>query len=500
MIMILIKKYRVIIVLAIVALIYIASRLYNIMSLPLFTDEGIYIRWSQIARDDAGWRFISLTDGKQPSFVWLTMTMMRLVEDPLLAGRLVSVVAGFASLVGMFFLGRELFRNTWVGVASSALYVIFPMALVYDRMALYDGLVGSFTIWSLYLEILLARRLGLDIALILGIVAGGGVLTKTSGFFSLYLLPFSLILFDFRKKERIACFIKWVFLAIIAVIMAYAYYSILRLSPFFHIINEKNSIFVYPVKDWLSHPFEFLQGNLLGQWDWIIKYVSWPVMVLIAGSFIVFRQYTREKLLLAIWFAIPFVALALFGKVLYPRFILFMILPLVPLAALSLVFLVNKIKKPLVVGILTFFLLLISIRTDYFILINFPRAPIPYQDLEQYINSWPAGGGLKEIIAFLSSEAKKGKIFVASEGTFGSLPTYAVEIYLGDNKNVDKSGIWPLPKDGIPKDLQEKSKAMPVYFIFNQTQNPPNGWPITFIARYQKGIGNSYMSLYQVNP
>ncbi|MBI1919098.1 glycosyltransferase family 39 protein [Candidatus Microgenomates bacterium] len=494
------KKYAIPIILLILIIFYFATRLYDIMGLPLFTDEAIYVRWSQIARYDANWRFISLTDGKQPSFVWLTMTMMKFVQDPLLAGRLVSVMAGFISLIGLFFLGREIFRSTWVGIASIALYIIFPMALVYDRMALYDGLVGTFTIWGLYLQILVIRYLRLDTALLLGMVTGGGVLTKTSAFFSIYLLPCSLLLFNFFVKKRLVNFLRWMGLAVLAVILTYGYYSILRLSPFLHIINEKNSIFVYSFRDWLGHPWEFFWGNLLGEWDWFIKYVSWPVIALIAGSFLVYRQYTREKLLLLVWFAVPFVALALFGRVLYPRFIFFMILPLLPLAALSFIFLATQLKKTLVVAILAFLLLLISFRTDYFILTDFARAPVPFQDLEQYINSWPAGGGLREIIAFLDKQAQKGKIYVASEGTFGSLPTYGVEIYLGDNKNVEKRGIWPLPKEGIEANLQEKAKTIPVYFIFNQTQVFPDKWPITFIARYQKGVGNSYMSLYQVNP
>src|SRR3989338_10643748 len=90
---------------------YFDTRLYNISSLPMFTDEAIYTRWSQIARYDANWRFISLTDGKQPSFVWADMIVMRFVNDPLLAGRLVSVLAVIVSLVGIYFLASEIFKN-----------------------------------------------------------------------------------------------------------------------------------------------------------------------------------------------------------------------------------------------------------------------------------------------------------------------------------------------------------------------------------------------------
>ncbi|MBI2195608.1 MAG: glycosyltransferase family 39 protein [Candidatus Levybacteria bacterium] len=236
-------KYKVEIIAALLLVpSYLFLRLYNIMSLPLFTDEAIYVRWSQIARFDASWRFISLTDGKQPSFVWLTMTIMRFVDDPLLAGRLVSVIAGLATMIGLYLLGRELFKNKWIGLVSSFLYLIFPMALVYDRMALYDSLVGMFMVWSLYLTVLLVRTVRPDVALILGMVIGGGVLTKTSAFFSVPLLFATYLIFDWRQKanERLP---KLVGLSLTAIIMAFAFYSILRLSPFYHIISDKPSVF-----------------------------------------------------------------------------------------------------------------------------------------------------------------------------------------------------------------------------------------------------------------
>lgn len=492
------KRYKVeIAVLALISVAFFFSRLYNLMSLPLFTDEAIYVRWSQIARYDPAWRFISLTDGKQPSFVWITMTLMKFIEDPLMAGRLVSVGAGFFTLIGMFFLGKEIFKNRWVGIISSALYLIFPMALVYDRMALYDSLVGTFSVWSLYLEVLLIRRVRLDVALLLAMVIGGGVLTKTSAFFSIYLLPFSLVLFDIKQKEKINRFFKWAALAILAAVLAYGYYSILRLFPLFHIIAEKNSVFVYPLHDWITHPFNFFMGNFSGLNDWYQHYISLPIIGLVIFSYFIYLKYTREKVLLAVWFLLPFIALALFGRVLYPRFIFFMALATLPLAALSLYRFSEVFKNKLTYAFCFLLFALISLKADYYILTDFKNAPIPRSDLGQYINGWPAGGGIKEMITFLEEQAKQKKIYVATDGTFGSLPTYAVEIYLGDNKNVEKRGIWPLPEE-LPEDLIKKSKIMPVYFILNQAQIVPPKWPVKLVAQYQKGTKKIYLFIYEV--
>lgn len=499
----LISKHRKeILIFFFLTLLFFFSRLYKIETLPLFTDEAIYVRWSQIARFDPAWRFISLTDGKQPSFVWIAMNVMRFVEDPLLASRLVSVGAGFFSLIGIFFLAKEIFKNKWIGLIASSLYLIYPMALVYDRMALYDSLVFMFAVWSLYFEILLVRYIRLDLSLILGFVLGGAILTKTNAFFFIYLLPFTFLLFDFKK--RLNKFLKLIGLGLLSVFLAHLYYAVLRLSPLFHIVKQKDSVFVYTIREWLDHPFRFFIGNLAGQIDWLLKYMTIPVIILLfIAFFLSLNKFYKEKFVLLVWFFAPFLALALFGKTLYPRFIFFMTMPLLLLTAFSIYYILQKIKPVYLKAIMAIFVFGLMVRSDYFIINNFPKAPIPYSDLEQYINNWPAGGGVKEIINFLDKEAQKGKIYVASEGTFGSLPTYAVEIYLGDNKNVEKRGMWPLPPE-IPADLAKMAEKKPVYFIFNNTaideRVPQKDWPMQLVGKYQKGIGNSYMSIYRITP
>ncbi len=475
---------------------YLALRLTNLMSLPLFTDEAIYTRWSQIARFDPNWRFISLTDGKQPMFVWWDMIFMRFTQDPLLAGRLVSVVCGVLTIVGLYFLGREIFKNKWVGLLSASLYILFPFALVYDRMALYDTMVGTFTVWSLYLLILQARNPRAWVAFLLGLVLGGGMLTKTSANFSWYLLPATVVLFDFKAKDKWKKFGRWVAFSLLAIVLANMYYMVLRLSPFFHTIADKNSVFVYPLNEWLLHPWEFFSGNLSGLWDWFSTYFTYPVLALLIGGLFVYKKFLKEKFVLIVYFVIPFLLLALFGRTIYPRFIFFMTLPLLPIVALFLLWLYEYVKKfPVwIFCVIIFFAL--WIRADYLILTDFSHAPIAKSDLSQYINDWPAGGGITETIAYLGNQAKNKKIYVASEGTFGSLPTYAVEIYLGDNKNIEKRGIWPVD-DQIPQDLLEKAKVMNTYMIFYQIPTKPL-WPLQLIAEYKKGAGSVTLRLYKV--
>jgi len=254
-----IKKYRLeILASLVITLLYFSLRLIYLTRLPIFTDEAIYLRWAQIALHDSAWRFISLTDGKQPLFVWVAMIFIKFIKDPLLAGRLVSVLSGFFTMAGIWLLTLELFKNRKTAFLTTIIYVFYVFAQVYDRMALMDGMVGTFAVWALYFSILLVRKVRLDVSYSLGFIIGAGVLTKTSDFFSIYMLPFTVLLFDFKSKFIKQRFIKWIILSVFAVLISQLFYSVLRLSPLFQMIQTKNATFVYPFTEWFTHPLLFL--------------------------------------------------------------------------------------------------------------------------------------------------------------------------------------------------------------------------------------------------
>ncbi len=467
------------------SLFYAVTRLTNLTGLPIFTDEAIYIRWSQIGASDANWRFISLTDGKQPLFTWIMMGLLKIIPDPLFAGRMVSVLAGAASCIGLWILVKELFKNKKIAYITVALYLISPFSTVYDRMALYDSLSAAFAIWNLYLAVRLVRNPRLDLALIFGMALGAGMLNKTSGFLSLYLLPLTLLLFDWKSKKLQSRLLQWGIFVVIAAGISQAMYGVLRLSPFFHMIGQKDAVFVYPLREWLTHPFLFFRGNMNGLFDWAISYLSWPVFLIALVPLFWPRQWLREKLLLyGMWLA-PLCALGLFGRILYPRYILFMIMPLFVLAAMTVYEILRKYGRQ-VIGIVALFIIVApSISTSYVFITNPRYAPIPFADRGQFIDDWPSGWGVAEVNEYLRKEAEKGHISVFTEGTFGLMP-YSVEIALVTNPNVTIKGIWPLPEE-LPAEVMEKVKSEPIYMILNETQEAPPAWHMELLATYQKG-------------
>jgi 4-amino-4-deoxy-L-arabinose transferase-like glycosyltransferase len=500
-----IKKYAPILAPLLIAATFFLTRFVHILNLPIFTDEAIYIRWSQIAANDASWRFISLTDGKQPMYVWVTMILLKLIHDPLLAGRTTSVIAGFLSLIGMYFLTAEIFKNKKIGLLASFIYAIYPFALVYDRVAVYDSLVAMFIIWSLYLEVLLARHVRLDLAMILGMVIGGGMLTKTSDDFALALLPISLIFFNYADKKWRKKLRDWIIYAVVVGIIAELMYLILRLSPFYYIINQKNATFVYPIKEWVHHPFTYFISNISALLNWLTGYATIPFLVLVIASFFVGKKFFREKLFLLIAFLAPFIYLAFFGRTIYPRFILFMTMPLLVLGADSLYYMVKFVKQFWLKALVVIVFLLMFVINDFFIITNFAQANIPQSDKGQFVTGWPGGVGVMESINFFKQQADQQKIYIGTEGTFGLMP-YALEIYLKDNPNMTIKGFWPIG-DTPPTEAIAASKKMPTYFVFYQdcpacqgTGVVPVQWKVKQVMQFSRIDKNSYYTVYQLLP
>lgn len=491
-----IKRHKIWLFVAFVLIaLFIFSRLVSLAELPIFVDEAIYLRWAQIAKNDASWRFISLTDGKQPVFVWLTMAVMYLIKDPLIAGRLVSVLAGLASVLAIWGLSFVLFRSHRLAFFSSFFYLIFPFALVYDRMALMDTLVGTFSLLSLLLAVLLAKTLRLDVALLLGAALGGGVLTKTSGFLSIYFLPLTLLLFNWRAKKWKFNLLKWAGLAFLAVIISQFFYSVLRLSPLFYMIERKDAAFVFPFKEWMKDPFYYLISNLRGLGDWLIRYLTWPWLLLVAFCLVLIKKRSWEKSLLFLWFLAPFSALAVFGRTLYPRFIFFMSLPLLVLAAWSLEKIFQWLTKKQFFILVCLLIVVWPLYIDFQLLTRPGEASIPRPDKEQYITSWPVGYGIAEMITFLKEQAEDKKIFLATEGTFGLMPA-SFELYLWDHPNVEIKGFFPVNE--IPRVVLEKAEEIPTFFVFNETKQVPGEWPLKLIAKYPRPDPRHSMRFYQV--
>src|SRR3989338_5727310 len=304
---------------------YFLTRLINLDKFPIFSDEGIYIRWAKVAWHDASWRFISMTDGKQPLQTWGTIPFLKLFPDnALLAGRLFAVATGFVAITGIFSILFFLFGKT-SALIGTFLYVVTPFFIFFDRIALVDSGVNAGFIWILFLTIVLAKNRKLETALILGFIGGFFLLAKSSVQIFLMLGLFGPLLFfqkDWKKLFKNA--LNYYFLFGFSFIIALVIYNVQRLSPFFQFVDKKNLSFVLSFDELIKAPFKLFFNNV-GLTPLYIWWESGFVMPLLAvlGIITLAKKDRRLAGYLFIWFILPFIAIIFFTKVLFPRYMIF---------------------------------------------------------------------------------------------------------------------------------------------------------------------------------
>ncbi len=471
-----------------VILLYFIVRCLNFTALPYYNDEAEYIWYGQTALHDPSQRFISMGVGKQPLFTWFVMLSIKIFSNPLIAGRLVSITAGLLTMLGIWLLTYRLFRDRQIAFFSALFFVFYPLAELLNRIGNFDSTVGMFYIWSLYFTVLLVQTLRLDVAYTLGLSIGGGVLTKTNAFFSLYLLPVSLLLFDFRKHERWQRLAKLGGLLLFATIIANVCYAILQLSPLYERILWFNGDFVYPKREWLALSIPFRIHLFIKNFKIMLPYLFLyltPTYILLLFSSVFFSERQRRiTLLLLAYSFLPIFALGVFARGgVASRWIYPYTLPLVPLMAWGLATLMQKTKQLvakkhayIVLSVLLLFFMAYPIFEVMTIAIRPYYANLDAGDKTTYVTT--AYWGLRDsVMPYLRAKAQNRKIFVGAGGLTGTYQ--AIKLYEYPQNNIVTKGylLWDASQprttyDQDVKDLISHSAYMPTYFVGSGLTKP----------------------------
>jgi hypothetical protein len=285
-------------------------------------------------------------------------------------------------------------------------HVLIPYFMFYDRMALVDSAVNAGFIWMLFLSILLARTRRLDVALIFGFTAGFALLAKSSSRMFIMLAALAPLLFISKKKVQfIFDSINYYFLFAIVFAMSVLFYNIQRLSPFMHFVELKNNTFVMTFSEFLTRPFDFFFGNI----KIIPLYTTWEsgwliVPVSIFGMYLLFKNDKRLFMYLLAYFVLPFIAIAFFGKVVFPRYLIFYGSLFIITATYALTELKPKTSKIILSALFATMLFF-----DYPLLFAPAKASFPEVDRGQYVDGITAVWGSSPAIRPRCNERRDGQ-------------------------------------------------------------------------------------------
>jgi 4-amino-4-deoxy-L-arabinose transferase-like glycosyltransferase len=378
-------------------------RLARLESWPVFLDEDNYTQAAldmlTLAWPEVFWRSSEPPTLKLPLLFFLHSWLIRLVGEPVVAGRLLAAIAGVVTTLLTFLLGRRLATDS-VGLLAAAIYALSPVAVLHERMVLQDGPMTTAALGSLLLSWSALERGSWRRAIGAAALGALAVQCKVPAVALIALQLVLMLVVAGSLARRLA-------LASIAAAGPLLSYLAVMLSPLGQSQTRENELMI-------SQPLSMLGAHLETLLDSINSYFPLGLgLLVLVGAIVALRQRPRVALLfltaLAAW-SLPWIVFSKFAPSRY-------FLPAVPFAsalialALSSVLQASRTRGLLIqvaAGAAGAILLLASGVASLWLVLDHRAAPMSKLDNWQYQSGWPSGYGYQEAARFVAETAEPG--------------------------------------------------------------------------------------------
>ncbi|MGH7203538.1 MAG: ArnT family glycosyltransferase, partial [Candidatus Levyibacteriota bacterium] len=422
-----------------------------------------YIRYGMHQLHEPDHQPYSLLIGKEPLMPLLYAIFGTLSGDYLVGARIVTVLFGALTLLGLYLFIKKI-TDKRVALVAGLLYVFAPYTLFFDRLALLDSGVSTIVVWSLYFSYKLFQNSRWLDAFSLGVVTGLGLWIKTSTLFYI-LLPIlsygALYLFDNAAEEKKISKIKMFGTALVLALLIFLPLFSNALYPEHMKLLQQ---YTYPFFSVFSFPLGVWWKNLSDVTSWVFFYLTPPLCLLAVGSIILFWK-KKEMWLVSIWLLVPLVYEILYAKLFTSRHALLLVIPLLIFAAFGWYHLLRK-NKAIAYSFVGLILLWSSVYN--FRLLTDPQTyPSLYAgparvDLEPYVYGFSSGYGVLDAIVYLQQQSTQQHIVVLVRNDHGN-PEDAVIGYLIYNPNISVVPIHDATQ--LPQVFSQIDTSVPVYFV-----------------------------------
>lgn len=478
--------------------------------------------------------WISLkVDNVKPLLLWLIALIIKLFADPLVAGRFVSALAGFFSLIGIYLIVSKL-HSQWAGQVAALLYIVSPYHLFFDRLVHKASLLNCFFIWVIWFTVQMfygEKKFIEKCYLLMGVLLGLSLLTESTAILFVF-IPL-LCKLVFIKDAHLPSWKSLIIASLVGVVIGgFPYFYLYSTENSFHV----NNIFI-PAGNGLSQigvtallvgiPAKVVQAvNGVMGYFWV--YLTWPILLIAAGGFIQqVKLEGRFAFVLAAYFVLPMIALMGTAGTGFTRYYLFCSTPLLIWAALGFARLTSLLDlfftraiTYLLGGVLSM-ILLPAVMFDYKVLTHPESAPLVDSDRSQYVTGEFSGYGIPEALNYFKSRAREKKISLFVSSNWGT-PEDAMSIYLDGYPNINVyMAHWVFKLPLLPTDVTELSilqnftgrhlktvsvsELGEVYFICKGTAFNRQGFlsrnpNLRLVNAFVKPGGLYYYDVYKVEP
>jgi 4-amino-4-deoxy-L-arabinose transferase-like glycosyltransferase len=429
-------------------------RVHHLLEMfPILVDESIYLRWAEIIDHQGQW-FISLLDGKPPLHTWL-LALPRIVVDgdPLLTGRLVSVVIGLLSTMGIFAIGRRLSGDV-AGLIAAALYAVLPLAVLYDRLAYTEALVNlcGVAIVLTSLEAFWNKTDSWRQALPAALAMGLGLFTKQTVLLFAFFPALAGLWLARKRPRRLLASLGLIYGAgVLSLTLAWLLKPEAPTLGTFSTVLHHTGFYVPPA-EFLKNPFVEISKNapLLG------GYVSAYMTLSLAFFAVASLAYLTAKRRWNAWLVVPVSVLPLAVQVLilslmfpsrwaFPHFWPWLVV--VGAAAADLWEArgqrIVSLSRRRAVAAIAVALIVAPVLLRSMALLASPRTRLHSADADAFLGSSAhAGFGIREAVGFLETEADARGPFVLLVDPIWGPPADAIITFLNQRHGIRALEAW----------------------------------------------------------
>jgi 4-amino-4-deoxy-L-arabinose transferase-like glycosyltransferase len=484
------SKYAVVLLAVVAAA--AAVRLPALREAPIFGDEAIFLRLARIVRAaplEQLW--VPLRTPNAPLHVWLLALALPMSQDPVLAGRLLSVLfgvllvpalAGAVWAIGRAFGERSDESVRISAISASGLAAIAPFLVFSDRIARPDTLFALETVLAAGLSATIASRSRPILpAVAFGVLMGLTMLTRQAVSYPLWLLPPIALVAANRHDLR-----RFLVPLSVALAIALALWIPMLLVPgwpdvftrIFHLGAARPSL-----PGWERAALFARNLGTAAAAFW--TYLTPPLFVTgVAGSVILAAKRRRLLAFLVAWGALLLLPPAAFAVDYFPRYALPAVLPLLAAGGFGIGLEWSRAPRWARVALVTAIFSWPVIDVGRALSSRHAWRLLPV-DRRQFVSGWSAGLASQRAAAFLEGLARSTPITVVLPRVSGN-PSDAVWLQLDGARNIRLAyadDFLRLPARRVGGDVWTDQRAMtveanrPVYFI---SQDPVflgrDGW------------------------
>jgi len=501
--------------------------------LPILVDESIYLRWAEIVHHQGQW-FISLLDGKQPLTYWL-LAIQRMIwdGDPLAGGRMLSVLAGLGSTVGVYATGR-LLSDERGGLVAAFLYACFPLSILYDRLAYTEGFANFFGIAVVFTSLWCFSEPGKSWKreLVPGAALALAMLTKQTLLLFAF-VPAMAALWQARKHERnLLARVATIYICGVAAIV-----FCLLTTPDAPTLESHDAVlhhkeFFASPEEMLEDPFGAAATNAVKLGGYITTYLTWPgaLAAIAALAYLTWRRSMAAWVLVSAS-VLPWVVQVFLLKLMYPTrypyphfwpWFVVIGLAAADLWVRSKQWLPSESRRKMVAALATLLIAGPMLYQSYGML-TAPRSFLHERDIYYFMRSiGHVGWGVREAIDFLEQEAKREGGFVLLTDPVWGPPSDAMAPFLNQKHGIrvyeawwtqlaPDSPIMPRGRAELIRSHYERTKMgeidfsreARVYYVTDTAYCPPEAVKIRqptarLLKRFPKPENNQSIDVYRL--